>query len=37
MLVLLVLLLFSVSNRCLLLKIIEVYTDEKQIEYSLRY
>ena len=36
LLILLVLILFSVSNRFLFLQIVEVYNEEKQIEYSLR-
>ena len=36
LLILLVSILLSVSNRFLLLQIIEVYNEEKQIEYSLR-
>ena len=36
LLILLVSILFSVSNRFLLLQIIEVYNEEKQTEYSLR-
>ena len=37
LLILLVSMLFSVSNRFfLLLQIVEVYNEEKQIEYSLR-
>ena len=36
LLILLVSILFSVSNRFLFLQIVEVYNEEKQIEYSLR-
>ena len=36
LLILLVLILFIVSNRFLLRQIDEVYNEEKQIEYSLR-
>ena len=36
LLILLVSILFSATNRFLLLRIIEVYNEEKQIEYSLR-
>ena len=36
LLILLVLILFIVSNRFLLLQIDEVYNEKKQIEYSLR-
>ena len=36
LLISLVSILFSVSNRFLVLQIIEVYNEEKQIEYSLR-
>ena len=36
LLILLVSILFSVSNRFLLLQIDEVYNEKKQIEYSLR-
>ena len=36
LLILLVSILFSVSNSFLLLQIIEVYNEEKQTEYSLR-
>ena len=35
LLILLVLILFIVSSRFLLLQIVEVYNEEKQIEYSL--
>ena len=35
-LILLFSILFSVSNRFLLLQIVEVYNEEKQIEYSVR-
>ena len=36
LLILLVSILFSASNRFLLLQIVEVYNEEKQMEYSLR-